>query len=77
VWTDFMKKADPLPLDMPMPDNVTPAWVDAYSGQGSAAGCPNAVELPYIRGSEPAPGAACGAPAPQDNVMDWVRGWLN
>ena len=50
---------------------------DAYSGQGSAAGCPNAVELPYIRGSEPAPGAACGAPAPQDNVMDWVRGWLN
>ena len=77
VWTGFMKKADPLPLDMPMPDNVTPAWVDAYSGQGSAAGCPNAVELPYIRGSEPAPGAACGAPAPQDNVMDWVRGWLN
>lgn len=78
LWTGFMKKADPLPLNMPMPDNVTAAWVDAGSGQGSAAGCPNAVEIPYIRGSEPAPGQACGMlEAPAENVMDWVRGWLN
>ncbi|MFG0382952.1 penicillin-binding protein 1B [Pseudomonas sp. zbq_18] len=77
VWTGFMKKADPLPLDMPMPDNVTSAWVDAASGQGSAAGCPNAVQIPYIRGSEPAAGAPCGMGAPADSVMDWVRGWLN
>jgi len=76
VWTGFMRKADPLPLDMPLPDNVTQAWVDAYSGQGSAAGCPNAVQIPYIRGSEPPPGAACGIQAPVDSVMDWVRGWL-
>ena len=78
AWTGFMKKADPLPLDMPMPDNVAPAWVDAQSGQGSAAGCPNAVEIPYIRGSEPTPGQPCGVlEAPADKVMDWVRGWLN
>ncbi len=25
VWTSFMKKADPLPLDMPQPDNVVQA----------------------------------------------------
>ncbi|MGH8353902.1 MAG: penicillin-binding protein 1B, partial [Pseudomonas sp.] len=77
VWTGFMRKADPLPLDMPLPDNVTQAWVDAYSGQGSAAGCPNAVQMPYIRGSEPVPGPACGLEAPVDAVMDWVRGWLD
>jgi penicillin-binding protein 1B len=77
VWTGFMKKADPLPLDMPLPENVVQAWVDAYSGQGSAAGCPNAVQIPYIRGSEPAAGPACGMGAPVDSVMDWVRGWLN
>jgi penicillin-binding protein 1B len=36
------------------------------------------VEIPYIRGSEPAPGQPCGLlEAPADNVMDWVRGWLN
>ncbi|VXC49124.1 Penicillin-insensitive transglycosylase / Penicillin-sensitive transpeptidase [Pseudomonas sp. 8AS] len=76
VWTGLMAKADPLPLDMPQPDNVTLAWVDAATGQGSAPGCPNAVQMPYIRGSEPAPGAACGM-APDEAVMDWVRGWLD
>ncbi len=78
VWTSFMKKADPLPLDMAMPDNVVQAWVNASTGQGTDASCPNAVQMPYIRGSEPQPGPACGgATAPADSVMDWVKGWLN
>ncbi|MDH4580443.1 penicillin-binding protein 1B [Pseudomonas sp. BN415] len=76
VWTSFMRKADPLPLDMPMPDNVVQAWIDPHSGQGSDPSCPGAVQIPYIRGSEPAPGAACGMGAPVDSVMDWVRGWM-
>ncbi|UTW09216.1 penicillin-binding protein 1B [Pseudomonas benzenivorans] len=77
VWTNFMGKADPLPLDMPLPDNVVQAWVDAHSGQGSDPSCPNAVQMPYIRGSEPVPGPGCGIQAPVDSVMDWVRGWLD
>jgi penicillin-binding protein 1B len=77
VWTDFMIKADPLPLDMPLPDNVVQAWVNAASGQGSDPSCPNVVQMPYIRGSEPVPGQACGIQAPVDSVMDWVRGWLD
>ncbi|EIK93198.1 penicillin-binding protein 1B [Pseudomonas sp. M47T1] len=77
VWTSFMKKADPLPLDTPVPDNVTQAWIDPHTGQGSDANCPGAVQMPYIRGSEPAAGPACGSPAPADSVMDWVKGWLN
>ena len=79
VWTSFMKKADPLPLDMPQPDNIVQAWIDPHTGQGSDAGCPGAVQMPYIRGSEPPAGASCGgqAPATGDAVMDWVKGWLN
>lgn len=76
VWTSFMRKADPLPLDMPMPENVVQAWIDPRTGQGSDSSCPGAVQMPYIRGSEPAPGQACGAGAPVDSVMDWVRGWM-
>ncbi|MCY1204626.1 Penicillin-binding protein 1B [compost metagenome] len=76
VWTAFMRKADPLPLDMPMPDNVVQAWIDPHSGQGSDPSCPGAVQMPYIRGSEPVPGAPCGLGAPVDSVMDWVRGWM-
>jgi len=79
VWTSFMKKADPLPLDMPQPDNIVQAWIDPHTGQGSDANCPGAVQMPYIRGSEPPAGATCGGqePATGDAVMDWVKGWLN
>lgn len=76
VWTDFMRRADPLPLQMPVPDNVTYAWVDSRSGLGTDERCPDAVQMPYIRGSEPAPGPGCGIQAPAESVMDWVRGWL-
>ncbi|WLI39273.1 penicillin-binding protein 1B [Pseudomonas hefeiensis] len=77
VWTSFMRKADPLPLDMPQPDNIVQAWVDSRTGQGSDASCPGAVQMPYIRGSEPPPGAACGIPNPAESVMDWVKDWMN
>jgi penicillin-binding protein 1B len=79
IWTSFMRKADPLPLDTPMPDNVVMAWVDPHSGQGTQSNCPGAVQMPYIRGSEPAAGPGCGnSPQnPAGEVMDWVRGWLN
>ncbi|MNG40968.1 hypothetical protein D3C84_1298450 [compost metagenome] len=60
-----------------MPDNVVMAWVDSHSGQGIDPNCPGAVQMPYIRGSEPAPGPGCGILAPAGEVMDWVRGWLN
>jgi penicillin-binding protein 1B len=77
VWTDFMRKADPLPLDMPVPDNVVQAWIDANTGQGTDPSCPNAIQMPYIRGSQPVAGPACGIQAPVNEVMDWVRGWLD
>ncbi len=76
VWADFMRRADPMPLNMPEPDNVNFAWVDAQTGQGTDPDCPNAVQMPYIRGSEPAPGPGCGIQGPAESVMDWVRGWL-
>jgi penicillin-binding protein 1B len=77
VWAGFMKKADPLPLDMPLPDNVIQAWIDPRTGQGSDPSCSGAQQMPYIRGSEPVAGSACGIQAPANEVLDWVKGWLN
>ncbi len=76
VWTDFMRRADPLPLNSPLPENVVQVWVDSRTGQGTDERCPGAVQMPYIQGSEPAPGPGCGIQAPAESVMDWVRGWL-
>ena len=81
VWANFMHKAAPSSLNMTPPSNVTMAWVDAYSGLGSAEGCPGAVQMPYIQGSEPMPGESCNKPlslpAPVESVKSWIRGWLN
>jgi len=77
VWTEFMYRAKPLSLDTPQPANVVTAWVDIENGQGSAQGCPNAAQIPYIRGTEPAPGRSCTENGVDPSLMDWVRGWLN
>ena len=76
VWGNFMRRADPLSLQATLPENVELAWVDSQTGQGTLDNCPNAVQIPYIRGSEPALGPGCGIQAPAESVMDWVRGWL-
>jgi len=76
VWTSFMRKAEPESLNMPLPENVTQAWIDGTTGQGSDPSCSNAVQMPYIRGSQPAAGSPCGLAAPVESVMDWVRGWV-
>lgn len=76
VWSSFMAKSRPQSLDMPLPENVQLAWVDAYTGNGSAEDCPGAQQVPFILGSEPAPGHSCSATESDDPIMDWVRGWL-
>ncbi|HZJ92904.1 MAG TPA: penicillin-binding protein 1B [Thiopseudomonas sp.] len=81
VWANFMEKARPSSLNMSLPENVVMAWVDAYSGLGSAKGCPGAVQMPYIRGSEPIAGESCDKPdpitEPVESVKSWIRSWLN
>lgn len=81
VWANFMQHASPRSLNMSPPSNVVIAWVDAYSGLGSAKGCPGAVQMPYIRGSEPLAGESCdkpaALPAPVESVKSWIRSWLN
>ena len=81
VWANFMQHAAPRSLNMTPPSNVVIAWVDAYSGLGSAKDCPGAVQMPYIRGSEPLAGESCNKPAalpePVESVKSWIRSWLN
>ena len=81
VWANFMQTAGPTSLNMTPPSNVVMAWVDAYSGLGSEKGCPGAVQMPYIRGSEPMAGESCNKPMelaePVESVKSWIRSWLN
>ena len=76
-----MQKAAPSSLNMTPPENIVMAWVDAYSGLGSAKDCPGAVQMPYIRGSEPLAGDSCDKSSiikePVESVKSWIRSWLN
>lgn len=76
VWANFMRRADPLPLDTPVPANIRRVWVDMKTGLMTASDCPNARQIPYIRGSEPPLGPGCAPPTPARPMMDWVEGWL-
>ncbi len=53
VWGRLMKRLDPLPLQRVPPEGVVYVWVDPDSGRRSAEGCPGAVAMPFIHGSEP------------------------
>lgn len=75
VWSTFMKEARPASLNMPIPDNIVFAWVDADTGQGAGEDCPNAVKMPFIKGTQPEPGLSCKKP--DGSTTDWTRGWLN
>lgn len=75
VWSSFMREARPTSLNMPLPSNVVYAWVDAETGEGSGEDCPNAIQLPYIKGTAPAPALSCKRP--DGSTTDWIRGWIN
>ena len=75
VWASFMRKAHPQSLEMPMPENVVMAWVDAQTGQGSAADCPNAVQMPLFVAASPPRAQAAGEPEPRrrgDGLGTWL-----
>ena len=55
LWSSFMAKANLVSLNPVAPSNITYAWVNSKTGEGTEQGCPNAVKMPYILGSDPAP----------------------
>ncbi len=62
VWTDLILRLNTASLDASPPPGIEWHWVDIESGHRTPAGCPAARKLPFVAGSEPAPGA-CAARA--------------
>ncbi len=59
LWTDLFRHIDINSLSQSPPDGVIKLWVDAKSGALSGKNCLGAVELPFIKGSEPTEKAQC------------------
>ena len=70
IWSQLFKSISTTPFRAEMPADVHMVWIDRESGLLSDKGCENAVELPFIKGSEPAESAEC---APGGSPLDWLK----
>lgn len=59
IWSKLMSSISSKSFEVLMPDNITMQWVDGESGLLSGKDCENAIELPFIKGSEPKSEAEC------------------
>ncbi|MDH5613132.1 MAG: penicillin-binding protein 1B [Gammaproteobacteria bacterium] len=59
IWSKLMSSISSTSFEVLMPDNITMQWIDRESGLLSAKDCENAIELPFILGSEPTVDAEC------------------
>jgi penicillin-binding protein 1B len=69
VWSKLFQTIPGKSWRQTLPDNVSLQWIDSQSGLRSRQGCKNAVELPFIHGSEPDKFADCGKSSP----IDWLK----
>ncbi len=69
VWKRIYENISASPVELEMPDEVGMVWIDGKTGLLSARQCENAVELPFIRGSEPTEYAGCETRSP----LDWLK----
>jgi len=60
VWGKLMSKLPVKPLDVLYPDGVVKVWVNA-DGDRVSKGCSGALEIPFIKGSEPDRAVQCGS----------------
>ena len=75
LWGDIMRALQPRPLQPIAPPDIGYAWVDSH-GRLSAAGCEDATELPFRRGTEPEERSPCAIRAqtnPAGKVADWFK----
>ncbi|HEY9036070.1 MAG TPA: penicillin-binding protein 1B [Pseudomonadales bacterium] len=73
VWGELMRYSEQN-LDLVPPTGVHFIPVDRYSGARTGSACPDALMLPFVKGSEPKQQAACqreGRP-----IIDWLRRFM-
>jgi penicillin-binding protein 1B len=77
VWGEMMAALGPEPLELPRPEGIELVSIDPQTGlRGS--GCPDAVELPFVKGSAPEQRAPCASGAAEviEKVVEPVKSWL-
>jgi len=69
VWSRLFQSISTRSIQQDFPDNVELYWIDRGTGLRSNEGCENAVELPFISGSQPEDYSGCKSGSP----LDWIK----
>jgi len=70
VWKRIFSGISTRSLKLEMPDEIDRVWIDQKTGLRSDKRCENAVELPYIKGSEPQEYGGCET---SGSPLDWLK----
>jgi penicillin-binding protein 1B len=74
LWAGLFRELPLEAVDLRMPDGAHWLWVDRGSGLLSAEECDNAVQLPFVAGSEPVAASAClGERRDDDRESLWKK----
>lgn len=69
VWRRIFNGISTVPFKHQMPDEIRHVWIDQATGLLSDKRCENAIELPFIVGTEPTESAGCESKSP----LDWLK----
>jgi penicillin-binding protein 1B len=70
IWGLAMKQIAREPVTLAKPQNIVDSWIDRQTGLRSNDDCPNAMAMPFIRGSVPPVGKSCGVSSPAAVTSD-------
>lgn len=75
IFADILRRSSTQPLLLGLPDSVQWIWIDR-EGKRATEVCRDAIQLPFVHGTEPAEVSACGRPlgAPIERATDWFKG---
>lgn len=79
AWTRFIAQEPLQSFEPAMPEGIEMLWVDPLSGKLADGLCENALQIPFIAGTQPTETAACALPEetfienPIKRSIDWVK----
>ena len=75
IWADIVAANAEIEGQANVPDNIKSVWTDKASGLLSAEDCPEAVLVPYIKGTEPTDPVDCAKTS--HKVINWFQKWFH
>ncbi len=76
VWARVFRELPLEAVDLRMPDGAFWMWVDGETGLLTHENCPNAIQIPFVNGSEPKASSSCLAELDEKDDESFWRKWF-